>query len=307
MPATALRQVPEHYVTEFSSVWDFLTQQRETYLRESVTIVEDLDGDEKRFNQMGQQEMQRIGARAQKTQNQDVPLDQRWLRVAPYDVSNVFDRWDEKFLGRVVLPDSEVMQSHVFAYNRLIDDVVIATSLGVAYSGPDGITSNSLPASQQVAVDFKGPGVTPANTQLTLPKLISAKGIFGRNEVDPMDKLTLFYNQQALDAMLYDPSIIASSDYAAVKALVDGSIDYFMGMKWVKTERLPVASNVRSLVVVAKSGIRVAPGTKINHIDILPEHSHALQIRSEASIGGTRMEELKVVEILCDETAAIGA
>lgn len=304
MPSVALKQIPEHFVTEFATNWDFLAQQKENKLRESVTVVPDIQGDEERFNQMGDQEMQRIGGRAQDTQTSDVPLDQRWLRVAPYDVANIFDRWDEQFLGRVVLPDSEVIQSHSFAYNRLLDDTVIAAALGIAYRGPDGITPVSLPAGQQVAVDFKGPGVTPANTQLTLPKLIEAKGLFGINEVDESDMLTLFYNQKALNAMLYSNQL-TSSDYAAVKALIDGSIDYFMGMKWVRTERLPVTGTIRSCVVVAKSGIKLAPGNKINYIDILPTRSHALQIRSEAAVGAVRMEEVKVVEVLCDESAAI--
>jgi hypothetical protein len=199
-----------------------------------------------------------------------------------------------------------VMQSHSFAYNRLLDDTVIATALGTSYSGPDGITANTLPAGQQVAVDFKGPGVTPANTQLSLAKLIEGKGLFGINEIDEDDLLTLYYNQEALNAMLYTVEV-TSEDYAAVKALIAGTVDMFMGMKWVRTQRLPVTGTIRSLVIVAKSGIRLAPGNKINHIDILPQYSHALQIRSEAAVGGVRMEEEKVVEILCDESAAIGA
>jgi hypothetical protein len=41
-------------------------------------------------------------------------------------------------------------------------------------------------------------------------------------------------------------------------------------------------------------------GRKV-HVDIRADKSHALQIRTVASLGATRMEEKKVVEIAADE------
>ena len=38
------------------------------------------------------------------------------------------------------------------------------------------------------------------------------------------------------------------------------------------------------------------------HIDVRPDKSHALQVRTVALLGGTRMEEVKVVAIYCDES-----
>jgi len=37
------------------------------------------------------------------------------------------------------------------------------------------------------------------------------------------------------------------------------------------------------------------------HVDIRADKSHSLQIRTVASLGATRMQEAKVVEVPCDE------
>jgi hypothetical protein len=37
-------------------------------------------------------------------------------------------------------------------------------------------------------------------------------------------------------------------------------------------------------------------------MDILPAESHALQIRTTASLGASRTQEEKVVEIACDQS-----
>jgi hypothetical protein len=82
---------------------------------------------------------------------------------------------------------------------------------------------------------------------------------------------------------------------------VDGTLNTFMGFKFRRTQLLPVATNVRSVYAYVKSGIILAERGLKTHMDIRTDLSHSLQIRSVASLGATRMEEKKVVEIACDE------
>jgi hypothetical protein len=97
---------------------------------------------------------------------------------------------------------------------------------------------------------------------------------------------------------------ITSADYNSVKALVDGSVNTFMGFKFRKTQLLPltVSTDVRLCYVYVKSGIVLAERGLKTHMDIRTDLSHSLQIRSVASLGATRLEEKKVVEIACDES-----
>jgi hypothetical protein len=99
---------------------------------------------------------------------------------------------------------------------------------------------------------------------------------------------------------------VTSADYNTIKALVDGNINTFMGFtfKRISNKIMPLdaVADVRTCVAWAKSGIKITDSGKEVHIDVRPDKSHALQIRTVAALGGTRMEEVKVVAVMCDES-----
>jgi hypothetical protein len=139
---------------------------------------------------------------------------------------------------------------------------------------------------------------------LTLAKLIKAKSILGKNEVGKGEELIFAYTQQQLDDLLHSVEEVKSSDYNAVKALVNGDVDTFMGFKFVRLELLPlnVSTDVRTCFAYAKSGVVLSDAGRKAYMDILPQRSHSLQIRSTTSLGATRLEEKKVVKVFCDES-----
>ena len=91
-----------------------------------------------------------------------------------------------------------------------------------------------------------------------------------------------------------------------MKALNEGQVDTFMGFKIKRVNKnyLPYNSttDVRTVVCCVKSGIRLADTGRRTYTDIRVDKSHALQIRSTVAMGATRMEEVKVVTIACDES-----
>jgi hypothetical protein len=99
----AITQIPEHYTTEFEANWRHLAQQKMERCREYIQ-VDDVEGKEKSYNQMGEIDFQQVTLRAGPTRITDTPLAKRWIRPLPYDVASLFDEWDEKFLGKVKLP-----------------------------------------------------------------------------------------------------------------------------------------------------------------------------------------------------------
>ena len=89
-----------------------------------------------------------------------------------------------------------------------------------------------------------------------------------------------------------------------VKALVQGEINTFMGFEFIVTNRLSVASNIRSCFAWAEDGLALAVGKDIMaRIDERSDKGYATQVYYCMSIGSTRMEEEKVVQIDCDEAA----
>jgi hypothetical protein len=299
-----LTQIPEFFPTEFNNNWEHAVQQKQSRLKGYATHSP-VRGKEKKFNIFGKQTMTRKTARAGQTNRTDVALSDYWLRPLPYDLANLVDEYDEEYLGEVVLPTSEMMQSHVAAYMRQCDHVIIDALGGTKYTGEFGTTAVALPSTQKVAVDYKGPGVVAANVGLNLAKLIEAKSILGRNEVtEDGEEIICAYSQKQLDDLLYAVDEVSNADYNNIKALVAGDVDRFMGMKFVRLEGLPLATStdIRRIYVYVKSGIKFADSNRRSHMDILPAESHALQIRTTASLGASRTQEEKVVEIACDQS-----
>jgi hypothetical protein len=299
---SAIAQIPQYFTTEFTSNWEHLLQQKVSKLREFVS-VDSVRGKEKSFNQMAAVEMTRITSRAADTNIQDVALAKRWLRPYPYEHATLFDEWDAEYLGEVSLPQSETVSNHAMAYMRTCDKVIIDAALGSAYTGETGVTPTALPAGQKVAVDYVETGVA-ANSGLTIAKLRQAAYLLNEAEVDDSDPRIIVVSAKQIQDLLRTTEV-TSADYNSVKALVQGQLDTFMGFKFrrVASSLLPynAGTGVRTCFAYVRSGLKLADAGRKVHVDIRADKSHALQIRTVASLGATRMEEKKVVEVAADE------
>ena len=299
--------LPAHFPIEFDNNWSVLTQEMLNRLKAFVQ-VETVQGQEKQFNQIGQKDWQPITSRGSDTVITDTPTGKRLLRASAFDTADTFDEWDNEFLGNVVLPSSDVMQVHGAGYNRLLDQVIVQSALGnatvpvVQSTGLTTYTSVALPSSQNIAINYVETGST-ANSSMTLGKLRQAKFIFDDNDVDESEERVIALCAKELNALLRDTQI-GSHDWNDVQAWVDGKLEKFMGftLKRVSKTVNPAVSGVRIVPAWVKSGIKLADSGKKAYMDVLPMKRHALQMRSTAAVGGTRMEEKKVVAIYCDTT-----
>ena len=293
-----LTNIPNHYTTQFDANWRHLVQQKNSRLREYVTL-DSINGKEKSYNTIDTAVMALITDRSGDTRISDQAMAKRWIRPQQYDTAKLIDEWDEQLLGEVVLPTSPIVQAHGAAYARTCDSVIISALGGTAFTGASGTTSTALPASQKVAVNYVESGPA-ANSGLTIAKLRRAKFILDANEVDEEEERIIVVSAKQLQDLLRTTEV-TNADYNTVRALVDGTVNTFMGFKFRRTQLLGLTSTVRSCYAYVKSGIVLAERGLKTHMDIRTDLSHSLQIRSVASLGATRMEEKKVVEIACDE------
>jgi len=293
-----LTNIPNHYTTQFDSNWKHLVQQKNSKLKEYVTI-DSIEGKEKSYNQIDTTSMTQITDRSRDTRISDQAMAKRWIRPQQYDCAKLVDEWDEQLLGEVVLPTSPIIQSHAAAYGRTCDTIIIGALGGTAFTGATGTTSTVLPSTQKVAVNYVETG-TAANSGLTIAKLRAAKFLFDSNDVDEEEERIIVVSAKQLQDLLRTIEV-TSQDYNSVRAFVDGSLNTFMGFKFRRTQLLPKTSTVRSVYAYVKSGVILAERGLKTHMDIRTDLSHSLQIRSVASLAAVRMEEKKVVEIACDE------
>ena len=293
-----LTNVPNHFTTQFDSNWKHLVQQKNSRLKEYVTI-DSIEGKEKSYNQIDATSMTQITDRSKDTRISDQAMAKRWIRPTQYDCAKLVDEWDEQLLGEVVLPTSPIIQSHAQAYARTCDSIIIGALGGTAYTGTTGTTATALPAAQKVAVNFVESG-TAANSGLTIAKLRAAKFLFDSNEIDEEEERIMVVSAKQLQDLLRTIEV-TSQDYNSVRALVDGALNTFMGFKFRRSQLLGKVSTVRSCYAYVKSGVILAERGLKTHMDVRTDLSHSLQIRSVASLAAVRMEEKKVVEIACDE------
>jgi hypothetical protein len=256
--------------------------------------------------------MSQVTTRNASTPQSNTALPTRWAYPVPYDIANIFSEFDNLFLGSVVLPTSECMQSQAAAYGRLVDKILIDaltasstittpnTATGFVANGSPATTTVALPAGQTVAVNYVPAGGTATNSGLTIGKLREAKRILDANEAPAEDRVLIVSAKEISD--LLGTTEVTSNLFNSVRALVDGDVDQFLGFKVVRSEQLGLASNIRTCVAYHKNAAVVVDGGKKSYMDVLPTQSHALQIRSTAVLGATRLLENGVVSILADTT-----
>jgi len=293
-----LTNIPNHFTTQFDSNWKHLVQQKNSRLKEYCTI-DSIEGKEKSYNQLDATSMTQITDRSRDTRISDQAMAKRWIRPLNYDCAKLVDEFDEQFLGEVVLPTSPIIQSHGAAYARTCDKIIIDALGGTAFTGTTGTTATVLPAGQKIAANYVESGAV-ANSGLTIAKLRAAKFLFDSNEVDEEEERILVVSAKQLQDLLRTTEV-TSADYNTVRALVDGTLNTFMGFKFRRSQQLPLATDIRSCFAYVKSGIILAERGLKTMMDVRPDLSHSLQIRSVASLAAVRMEEKKVVEIACDE------
>ena len=293
-----LTNIPNHFTTQFDANWKHLVQQKNSKLKEYCTL-DSIEGKEKSYNQLDTTSMTQITDRSRDTRISDQAMAKRWIRPLNYDCAKLVDEFDEQFLGEVVLPTSPIIQSHGAAYARTCDKIIIDALGGTAFTGATGTTATVLPAGQKIAANYVESG-TAANSGLTIAKLRAAKFLFDSNEVDEEEERIMVVSAKQLQDLLRTVEA-TSADYNTVRALVDGTLNTFMGFKFRRSQQLPLATDIRSCFAYVKSGVILAERGLKTHMDVRADLSHSLQIRSVASLAAVRMEEKKVVEIACDE------
>lgn len=203
-------------------------------------------------------------------------------------------------------PRNAYAQTQAMALGRKMDSVIISAATGTTFTGLNGTDTETYSATTYgIAVDAVPPGGVAANSNLTLEKLIQAKAKFGTNE-SVMDGEELFFvlSQSQMNSLLRTTEI-TNADYAAIKALVQGVVNSFMGFTFIRTELLTYSSsNVRRCLAYPKSAIILGVADdKTVRMDQRPDLNYTWQVWTQGMFGGVRTWREKVVSVDCDETA----
>lgn len=283
-------EITTAFVEQYGANIDILSQQKESRLMRAVRN-EDQTGESGFYEQVGPSAIQRATSRHDDTPRMDTPHARRKVSLVTGRWADLIDSADK--VRMLIDPTSSYVKTAVMSFNRDRDQEIIDAALGTAYTGKTGSTAVTLPASQQVAVGATG---------LTIAKLRAGKRILDQNEVDEDIKRFWLTNALGIEDLLATTEV-TSADYNTVKALVQGEIDTFMGFEFIRSEFVGVdGSGDYRNIAWAEDGLLLAKGTGgvVTRVTERADKNYSVQVFREETYGATRMEEKKVVEILCN-------
>jgi len=278
------------FVQQYSANVQMLSQQMGSLLRDAVR-VESVTGKNAYFDQIGKVTAVKRTSRHSDTPQIDTPHARRRVSMDDYEFADLID--DQDKVRMLIDPTSAYAQAAAASMGRQMDDVIITAATGTANTGETGSTSTSMLAGHQIA---------NGGADLTVAKLRTAKKTLDLASVDPSIQRYIAVGPDQVDSLLGDVNV-TSSDFNTVKALVQGEIDTFMGFKFITSNRLSKSGNIRTCFAWAEDGLALAVGKDVMaRVDERSDKGYATQVYYCMSIGATRMEEEKVVQIDCDES-----
>ncbi len=286
------------FVQTYHAQLEHIFQQKGSKLRGTVREVTQ-NSEYDYWDRLGTAASQRITTRYGDTPYNPIDHSRRRNQVVGYDVNTPFDNQDK--LRMIIDPKSGYAEAQAMALGRDMDDAIISAALGTAYSGKDGSTAVTYDTNYRIAHDYVESGAA-TSSNLTIGKLRRALYLLESNDaLDPGQAAVVVAHPSQKQALLRTTEV-TNTDYAAVKALVNGEINTFLGFNFVWTTRTTSSGGYRQVLVYPKNAILLGVAQDISvRMTERDDKRYSWQVYSSATFGATRMWEERVIQIQCAE------
>lgn len=309
--------VPIHYVNSFNSNVFLLSQQKESRLAPYARVEsQKAEMDFYDYYDVATEPTERVNKYAD-LQAGETLRNRRMVGLRDYEKTEYVSHLDK--LRMIHDPQAPISQAFQASFGRKMDRILIEALLGDVREGKTGQNTIQFLNTQRVVAHD---GTTTTGVGLNVKTLRAVKKLFNKNEaIGDGEELIMAITSEEEDSMLGDNQL-TSNDYAVVKALVNGSVDSFMGFRFIRTELLPITSTntinyvvtsgvygtgagsiaggkSRSCIAFVKGAVILAKAEDmVTKIDVLPTKGDVIQIFAKMSIGATRIEDKKVVQVV---------
>ena len=295
-------QVPTHFVQAYTTNVEMLLQQRGGKLLSTVSQGSYTGKGAKAVEQIGPVKPVKNLSRHADTPLISTPADARWVFPNDYEWADLID--DQDKLRMLIDPQSAYVMNAVNAMRRAQDDEILQAFFATSATGENGTTSIAFPAGQIVGVNVGG-----ANSNLNVAKLRAAKRLFMAAGVDlEFEKLFAGITAADHDGLLNEIQV-TSLDYNNKPTLVEGKVTSFMGFNFVPVE-FSDASAYDAAAVMTSGGNRLVPAWAsgamhlgmwndiTTRVSVRDDKRYATQVYAKTTVGATRVQEKKVVQIV---------
>ena len=285
--------IVNHYIDTFSGMWTTRLQRTMAkflpYVGRALT-----NGKRTRFNQLEKKASREISGRATATIIDERVSYHRWYIPRLFELSEQFDQWDDSELANIVLPTSNTMEQHVYAYNRDVDKVIVAAIEGNATTGETGATTTAITQTATLG------------TAITLVSIANIGLAFDNADIE-YEGRCLAISPSDNFRMVTEVAEAQSTDFVTANRIVSGHMDNseaFLGFKILMTTGLTWPTTTTTNVLAwHKDQIKFGDGERRVFIDRLPSTSQAKQIYSTWRVGAYRNEEKGVYKLVTTNTA----
>ena len=230
------------------------------------------------------------------TKLQELEHTQTWIVGKEYDCAVLVDRLD--LLKMIYDPTSPYVERFREAAARKMDEIIMSRFFADRKAGKDGTTASPFGSNNTVL---------HGSTGMTVAKLRSLRKLIKKRHVDVRTvRPNIAVTSEEVDDLLGEVAV-GSSDYNAVKPLVDGEVTNFMGFNFIPYEDDGSALNGKGIPTRTDSGVvRQCPVwvTEGMHygswegliitINNRADKNNIKQIHGTFTGGATRTEEGKV-------------
>lgn len=300
-----------HHKDMYREAVEFRSQQFQSKLRSMVHVENNIRGKAYYFDSVGQTEAKKTNEKFPPSPHQSVEHYRRKIVRDRYQWGYLIDQDDR--LANFTHNDGVYVKAGASSFNRSFDaEIIRALSENAIAEDPDGQTiSVPLPATQKVGIQEGSTGPADVNlnekkVRIAVGKISSADNMLDDPDVNLMGMMSP--NMLYLGLMSQDK--VVNGDFNVIKPLHDGGRTFveWMGITWVLSNLLPLipgTSTDRYAYVWEKMGVGLGIWSDLTiQFTKRGELSMTDYIYQEAWFRATRKEEVKVVQIACNDTVS---
>lgn len=294
--------VPTHFVQQYTQNVMMLLQQKGGKLASTVSQQSFTGKGAKAVEQVGLVTPVKNLGRHADTPLISTPADARWVFPNDYDWADLIDNQDK--LRMLIDPLGPYTQNGVNAMRRAQDEEILMAFFSSANTGENGTVATAFPAGQQVGVNVGG-----TNSNLNVAKLRAARRLLMAAGVDlESESIYCAITASDHDALLNEIQV-ASLDFNSQPVMVDGQVRRFLGINFIPVEFSDTTSYPQASAALVSGGVRSVPvwvpsGLQLgmwNDVTVKvaerPDKRHSVQTYISTTVGATRIEEKRVVQI----------
>lgn len=283
--------IPTHYVNTYSTNVSHLLQQKGSKLRGKVMSGSHTGEGASPVEQYGSLDPVEVTGRYESMPRHDINTDRRWVYPQDQHIAQLVDSTDK--LRMIIDPNSPMTSAAVYGMGRKVDDVLLTAAFADAKTGKAGGTTEQF--------DTTNYQVAHGSAMLTVAKMKTAYQMLADADVDLDSEMPCMVINPRQHTALLNQIETTSTDYNSRPTLVDGRVRHFMGMEIIVTTRLQNDGTYDRVLVFVRSGIHLGIWRDITSESGIREDltSRPTQLYTRMTIGATRLEQGRVVEIQC--------